>query len=209
MGNRNNRVRQSDINNYGYLYEPYYNYEDIENYGSTYQPTGQEYPFSSGFTNEQFRTPLRLPRSRFGSFNQSGLGRYASTYPQGFNPMLEPRFAGPKIRVIFIPTGGAGAFPNYFQQGNINPSFGGLGGYVAPQMMPQMFYGSPMLPQVGQNFGSMLFPSPSMISQLPFPMPCPPPMIQPVMPSISMRKINFLQSVIYLGMCVLLKHIIT
>jgi hypothetical protein len=60
-------------------------------------------------------------------------------------------------------------------------------------MMPQMIGGSPLMPfnQMGSNCGSMSFPLPGMMPQVPFPIPCPPAMIQPMMSPMSMRKITF------------------
>jgi hypothetical protein len=75
-----------------------------------------------------------------------------------------------------------------------NPLIGGIGGYGIPQMMPQMPYGSPFLPQMplpqmGSSCCSISPQLPSMGSQIQYPIPCPPPMIQPVMPQIPLRKI--------------------
>jgi hypothetical protein len=78
--------------------------------------------------------------------------------------------------------------------GGMNPLIGGMGGYGIPQMMPQGPYASPFLPQMplpqmGSNCCSISLQLPSVASQIPYPIPCPPPMIQPVMPQMPFRKI--------------------
>jgi hypothetical protein len=78
--------------------------------------------------------------------------------------------------------------------GGANPLMGGIGNYGIPQMMPQIPGASPFLPQMplaqmGSNCWSMSLQSPSAGSQIPYPIPCPPPMIQPVMPQMPLCKI--------------------
>jgi hypothetical protein len=196
MGNNNVRNQGSGLTNYGAGYDPYYNYGDIENYGSAYQPTGGDYPFDYGLTNGPFVTSMRSP---LGGYGQSGLRRYGNSYPAGFNPILQPGLGGPKVRIIYVPNNVVSGFQNLLQQngmGGGNPLMGGFGGpQIMPQMpfgpsaIPQMPWANPMMPQMGSNCCSMSLQVPSMTPQMYMPMPCPPPMIQPMMPQISMRKI--------------------
>ncbi|UJR26336.1 hypothetical protein I4U23_007673 [Adineta vaga] len=62
-----------------------------------------------------------------------------------------------------------------------NSMAGGFGGYGLPQMMPQV----PISP-MGSNCCSLSIQVPSAAPQMPYPIPCPPPMIQPMMPQMSM-----------------------
>ncbi len=74
--------------------------------------------------------------------------------------------------------------------GGGNPLMGGLGGYGFPQVMPQMPIPQFPLPQMGSNCCSISLQLPSMSPGIPYPIPCPPPMIQPIIPQMPMRKIT-------------------
>jgi hypothetical protein len=74
--------------------------------------------------------------------------------------------------------------------GGGNPLMGGLGGYGFPQVMPQMPIPQFPLPQMGSNCCSISLQLPSVSPGIPYPIPCPPPMIQPIIPQMPMRKIT-------------------
>ena len=249
MGNRNVRPTKSNLANYGAGYNPYYDYEGIENYGSAYQPIERQYPGAYALTDVPWMTSSRRLGGA-GLSGQSGLGLYGNSYPQGFNPALQPGLNGPKVRIIYVPNHVVMGFQNLLQQaggnggnpllggmqglnplmggsgvnplmsgigsnpymgnmggvnplmfgpGGMNPMLGGLSGYGGPQMMPQMYGPSPFFPQMsnpqmplqqmGSNCCSISLQLPSMSSQIPYPIPCPPPMIQPMIPQPFMRKI--------------------
>ena len=216
MGGGKSRVEQPGLAYYGSGYDPYYPYGGLENYGSAYQPIDDDYGYGYGTTEGPFALTTR-PRRRGG--RQAGMYEYGTSYPPGFNPVLQGLTGRPKIRIIFMPNNLVSGLQNLAQQGvgagmnplqgglgNINPSsnpigginplmmggfggfnpmmMGGAGGAGFPQMMPQMPYGSPMVPQasmsqLGSNCFSVSLQVPSMGGQMP--MPCPPPMIQPMM----------------------------
>ncbi|CAF1157792.1 unnamed protein product [Rotaria sordida] len=189
MGNRSVRTQGDNLATYGASYDPYYGYEGMENYGSIYQPTAGEYPFGYGITDELLMTTLGSPLGGPCVLGPQGLGAYGYMYSASFNPMLEPGLSRSKVRLIYIPNYAVAEFQNLFQQGSAsfaNPFVGGYGGFGIPQMMPQipMLQGSMF--QMGSNCWSMSFQLPSMGPQFSFGIPCPPPMIQPVMSQMPM-----------------------
>ncbi|CAF4000274.1 unnamed protein product [Rotaria sordida] len=191
MGNRSVRTQGDNLATYGASYDPYYGYEGMENYGSIYQPTAGEYPFGYGITDELLMTTLGSPLGGPCVLGPQGLGAYGYMYSASFNPMLEPGLSRSKVRLIYIPNYAVAEFQNLFQQGSAsfaNPFVGGYGGFGIPQMMPQipMLQGSMF--QMGSNCWSMSFQLPSMGPQFSFGIPCPPPMIQPVMSQMPMCK---------------------
>ncbi|CAF1086991.1 unnamed protein product [Adineta ricciae] len=179
MGNANARRPGGGLGNYGVEYDPYYNYGDIANYGSSYQPI-QGYPIGFGTTDGPLLTSVKP--------SPGALGMYGSTYPAGFNPILEPGLNGPKIRVIYVPSHIVSGMQNLIQPGaigGVNPinpinpmmAYGGgvnpinpinpmmaYGGGVNP-INPMMAYGGGMNPMSGGLGGCGL--PPQMLSQLP------------------------------------------
>jgi hypothetical protein len=83
-----------------------------------------------------------------------------------------------------------GANPLIGGIGGANPLIGGIGGYGFPQVMPQMPIPQFPLPQMGSNCCSISLQLPSVSPGIPYPIPCPPPMIQPIIPQMPMRKIT-------------------
>lgn len=84
MGGRSSRRQQGGLQGYGDPYDPYYGLGD---YGGSYDPYG---PGTGGFGSGYITTsvnPGRIPYG-FGGGSPAGLA--------------------PKVRVIFIPQGGAG-----------------------------------------------------------------------------------------------------
>jgi hypothetical protein len=79
--------------------------------------------------------------------------------------------------------GMGGANPFIGGIGGGNPFMGGFGGMGYPGAAPGMPFN-----QMGSNCCSMSLQLPSMAPQYPFPMPCPPAMIQPVMSQMPMGK---------------------
>lgn len=121
----------------------------------------------------------------------------------GLNPMMSGSGINPMVGGFgsnpFMGNNMGSVNPFMFGPSGMNPMMGGLSGYAGPQMMPQMYGSSPFFPQMsnpqmplqqmGSNCCSISLQLPSMGSQIPYPIPCPPPMIQPMMPPSYMRKI--------------------
>lgn len=191
MGNNSSAKETPNFTNYGVSYNPYGYYGNIENYGTYYQPYGQEFTYIYVPTNELVNTEIDIPPVHVG---RQGLRGYGRRYHPGFIPMIPPGSSRSKVRYIFMPDNIVYSLQNLLQQrgiGMINPSIGGLGNMGAfqyPQMNPLMPLIQAPIPQMGPNYLSSPSQLPPIVPPMPFIIPAPPPMIQPIMPQMPMCK---------------------
>ena len=215
MGGSNSRTRTLGIDDYGATYDPYsFPYGDIENYGSFYGLAQEIETFNNPINSAILLTTK--PRRR--RIQPNNFSQYGSSYPPGFNPMLSSLMNKPRVRVVYMPQGVYNVLQNLFQQGaftGLNAALPGVGvfapGQSASQMYPgmlgpppnpfqngsglfsQMPYANPFGQQapvvpLGPNCFSVSLPLSSGPSPFQMPLPCPPPMIQPMAYPMGPRK---------------------
>ena len=197
---------------------PLYGYgqQGLREYGGIY-PAGFNAALDPAFNGPKIRmiyVPNSVANALQNLIQQNGVGGIGNFNPMmsgfgGMNPMIGGiggmnsmgGFGGVNPMI-----GGIGGMNSMGGFGGVNPMLGGFGGfgsgspmlggignYGPAQLMSQGPGVSPYYPQMpfsqmNPYCNSMSFQVPSMGPQLPYPMPCPPPMIQPVMPQNFMRK---------------------
>ncbi len=164
-------------------------------YGNRYPP-GFNPMLQPGLSGPKIRLIYVPPNVLSGFQNllqQNGLGGVGGMNPLmsglgGMNPLM-----GGLGGMNPLMGGVGGINPLMGGLGGVSPMMPGVGGYGIPQMIPQSPYALPFspqmsLPQMGSNCWSMSYQLPSVGSPVSYPIPCPPPMILPVMPQIPIRK---------------------
>jgi hypothetical protein len=177
MGGSHTRAQRTGLASYGEEYDPYYAYGDIENYGASYGPIQEDNPYRYLIADQPFTTT----KIRRGSSRRSGLNRYGNSYSPTYSAMLHTLGGKAKVRIIYMPSNLVSGLQNLLQSNGfngMNPIAQGIPGYNIPGMIPQM----------GSNYYPMSSQVPSMVPHAFMPVPCPPPMIQPVIQPMPMRK---------------------
>jgi hypothetical protein len=181
MGSNNSREQQTGLLYYGPEQYPHYGYGDIENYGSPYEASEEEYSPIYGRNAATYALPQRR--------RSTGLNRYGHAYPAGYNPFEETLLGRRKTRYIYVPNYAYNFLQQLVQQGGPMGSNGLVntpGWANANPFFQQNPYGQGITPQGPLSSVSQLSPNCFSVSlQVPsagaqWPMPIPPPMIQPV-----------------------------